>query len=135
MEPLSRDFYARDARAVAIDLIGRRLVRRLVHGAVATTITGTIVEAEAYMGAIDLACHGSRGRMPRTTTMFGPPGHAYVYLIYGVYHCVNAVVGDDGDPSAVLIRGVAIDGVADGTRPHSGSGPPRVARAGAPVTG
>ena len=129
VDALSRDFYRRDARSVAIDLLGRRIVRTTSGPNGETTISGTIIETEAYLGAVDLACHGSRGQTPRNATMFGPPGIAYVYLIYGMYHCLNAVVGDSGDPSAVLIRAIALDGVPLTTRPYPGTGPGRTARA------
>ena len=129
MTLLPRNFYQRGARAVAIDLLGRRISRTLATPTGPCVISGTVVETEAYLGTIDSACHGSRGQTPRNATMFGPPGLAYVYLIYGMYHCLNAVVGAVGDPSAVLIRAVAIDGVPLGTTPYPGTGPGRVARA------
>lgn len=129
MDLLPRHFYQRDARSVAIDLLGRRIVRTVTGPTGTAAVTGTIVETEAYLGAIDLACHGSRGQTPRNATMFGPPGLAYVYLIYGMYHCFNAVVGEVGDPSAVLIRAIALDDVPTTKRPHPGTGPGRAARA------
>jgi len=98
--PLPRDFYARDAEAVAPDLLGKLLAHRV--GGVLRV--GRVVEAEAYLGEHDLAAHSSKGRTPRTEVMFGPPGHAYVYLIYGIHHCFNAVTGAEGEASAVLIR-------------------------------
>jgi DNA-3-methyladenine glycosylase len=99
---------------VARDLLGRRLAR--VDEGVA--IAGRIVETEAYIGSEDLACHASKGRTKRTEVMFGPPGVAYVYLIYGMYHCLNAVTEGEGFPAAVLIRAVepevGIQGRTDG---------------------
>lgn len=80
-EPLSRRFYARPALMVARDLLGRHLVRE-VGG---ERLVGRIIETEAYGGALDSASHASRGLTPRTAPMFGPPGHAYVYLIYGLH--------------------------------------------------
>lgn len=93
-------FYGRSTTDVAIDLLGKVLVRRLHAGLLA----GMIVETEAYVGSEDLACHASKGRTARTEVMFGPPGRAYIYLIYGMYHCLNAVTGPPGHPAAVLIR-------------------------------
>ena len=84
---LPRQFYARATVDVATDLIGMVLVRRLGN----VKISGMIVETEAYIGSDDLACHASKGRTPRTEVMFGPPGHAYVFMIYGTYYCLNAV--------------------------------------------
>lgn len=97
---LPREFYARDTVTVARELLGKYLVR--VTGGVARI--GKIVEAEAYLGPHDRASHSSRGRTPRTEVMFGPPGHAYVYLIYGVHHCTNVVTEPEGSGSAVLLR-------------------------------
>jgi DNA-3-methyladenine glycosylase len=97
---LTRSFYARDTRKVARDLLGKVLVHQ--HGPVRRV--ARIVETEAYHGPDDLASHARRGPTPRAAIMFGPPGYAYVYLIYGVYHCMNVVTGADGFPSAVLIR-------------------------------
>lgn len=93
---LPRSFYARSAVEVSRDLIGKVLV----HGPAA----GIIVETEAYLGGEDLAAHSARGITPRTRVIFGPPGHAYVYLIYGVYECLNLVAERDGHPGCVLIR-------------------------------
>lgn len=97
---LGRPFYDRDARAVARDLLGAH-VHRTVDGA---SRVGRIVETEAYLSAGDLACHAHRGVTPRTRLMFGPPGYAYVYQIYGIYHCLNVVTEGEGLASAVLIR-------------------------------
>lgn len=100
MEKLSRKFYDRDARDVAGNLLGKYLVRMWQGMAQ----TGKIVETEAYLGPHDPAAHSARGRTGRTEVMFGPPGHAYVYLIYGIYHCLNVVTGPAGHASAVLLR-------------------------------
>ena len=100
MEKLGRDFYARPAIDVARDLIGTVLVRR-DRG---KTYRTRIVETEAYVGPHDLACHASKGRTARTDVMFGPPGRAYVYLIYGMHEMLNVVTSIEGDPQAVLIR-------------------------------
>ncbi|MEP6656239.1 MAG: DNA-3-methyladenine glycosylase [Betaproteobacteria bacterium] len=99
---LPRSFYDRDAVTVAQALLGKHLV----HRSGGTTRVGRIVEVEAYLGPHDLAAHSARGRTARTEVMFGPPGHAYVYLIYGMYHCMNVVVEADGRAAAVLLRGL-----------------------------
>jgi DNA-3-methyladenine glycosylase len=82
--------------------MGKYLVRQTEHGVIA----GLVVEVEAYVGPHDLACHASRGRTQRTDVLFGAPGTAYVYLIYGMYHCLNVVTEREGFPAAVLIRAV-----------------------------
>ncbi len=99
-ELLTRDFYARHAAEVAPDLLGKILVR-VWEG---QRLAGRIVEVEAYSGEDDAASHAFRGPTPRNRSMFGPAGHAYVYLIYGVHHCLNIVTGQEGDGQAVLIR-------------------------------
>jgi len=99
---LPRSFYSRSALDVATDLIGKVLVRRLDR----LNLTGKIMETEAYVGPHDLACHASKGHTPRTSVMFGPPGYAYVYMIYGFYFCLNVVTEPAGYPAAVLIRAV-----------------------------
>src|SRR5689334_5004063 len=96
--PLS--FYARPVLAVARDCIGKILVRRTPDGLAG----GRIVECEAYRGPTDLAAHSSRGRTKRTEAMFGPPGRAYVYLLYGLSWAFNIVVAKEGEPHAVLVR-------------------------------
>jgi DNA-3-methyladenine glycosylase len=99
---LPRSFYSRSALDVASDLIGKVLVRRLGR----RNLAGKIVETEAYVGPHDLACHASKGHTPRTAVMFGEPGHAYVYMIYGFHFCLNVVTEPPGYPAAVLIRAV-----------------------------
>ena len=100
MQKLRRSFYDRDTVLVARDLLGKHLV----HVSRGVERIGRIVEVEAYLGSHDLAAHSSRGLTERTKVMFGPPGHAYVYLIYGMYHCMNVVTERDGQASAVLLR-------------------------------
>ena len=90
---------------VAQELIGKRLT----IGQNDKEHSGILTETEAYVGKDDPACHASRGRTKRTEPMFARAGHAYVYLIYGIYHCLNIVTEDEGFPAAVLIRGVLID--------------------------
>ncbi len=99
---LPRSFYSRPTLQVASDLLGKVLVRRRGPRCLA----GKIVETEAYVGPDDLACHASKGHTPRTAIMFGPPGYAYVYMIYGFYFCLNVVTEAEGYPAAVLIRAV-----------------------------
>jgi DNA-3-methyladenine glycosylase len=109
---LPRSFYVQPTLQVARQLIGMRLVRRSGHG----LQVGRIVETEAYQGPRDLAAHSSRGRTARTEVMFGPAGHAYVYLIYGFWNCLNVVTADHGVPHAVLIRALEpISGIEDTT--------------------
>lgn len=109
---LPHEFYARGTLTVARELIGMHLVR-LYRG---RRHVGRIVETEAYQGPRDLAAHSSRGRTARTEVMFGPPGHAYVYLIYGFWNCLNVVTGRVGRPHAVLLRALEpVAGIADGT--------------------
>jgi DNA-3-methyladenine glycosylase len=99
---LKRSFYNRDTVRVAKDLLGKVLVR--ASDGVARI--ARIVEVEAYLGPHDLAAHSARGRTARTEVMFGPPGHAYVYMIYGMYFCMNVVTEKEGHASAVLLRAV-----------------------------
>jgi DNA-3-methyladenine glycosylase len=131
---LDRTWFDRRAEVVARDLLGSRLV----HAAADGTVAGIIVEVEAYAGPEDLAAHSARGRTPRNDVMFGPPGHLYVYFIYGMHHCMNVVCGPDTKPEAVLLRAVAIDQGGDLARRRRGpahstarlaSGPGNVARA------
>jgi len=103
---LPRAFYARNTVEVARDLLGAVLV----HGPCA----GRIVETEAYLGQDDLAAHAAHGLTARTRVLFGPPGHAYVYLIYGMYNCLNLVAEPDGKPGCVLIRALEpVEGVEE----------------------
>lgn len=114
---LAREFYDRRALRVARDLIGLHLV----HRAGRRLQVGRIVETEAYQGPLDLAAHSARGRRTaRTEVMFGPPGHAYVYFIYGFWNCLNVVTGAPGTPHAVLLR--ALEPVANVTDRTSGPG-------------
>lgn len=103
MDILTREFYSRDTLAVARDLLGRDIVRVREDG---KRLVCRITETEAYIGRLDKACHAyGYKRTPRTETLFAPPGTAYIYLIYGMYHCLNFVTEGDGEPAAVLIRG------------------------------
>ncbi len=118
---LSRAFYARDTRSVARDLLGKILVHQ--DGGIRRA--ARIVETEAYHGPGDLASHARHGRTARAAIMFGPPGIAYVYLIYGTSHCMNVVTGEEGFPSAVLLRaGEPVEGCL-----HSTRGPGNLCRA------
>ncbi|MER3425159.1 MAG: 3-methyladenine DNA glycosylase [Nitrospiraceae bacterium] len=102
---LSREYFDRPTRQVARSLLGKYLVRTTETG----PISGRIIEVEAYVGPKDRASHASRGRTTRTEVMFGPAGIAYVYLIYGMYHCLNVVTERIDYPAAVLIRAVDQD--------------------------
>jgi DNA-3-methyladenine glycosylase len=103
---LSRIYFNRPTLTVARSLIGKYLVRER-DGRV---LAGKIVEVEAYVGPDDKACHASKGRTQRTDVMFGPGGIAYVYFIYGMYHCLNVVTEREEFPAAVLIRAIEVDG-------------------------
>ena len=103
---VTRIYFNRPTVTVARSLIGKYLVRS-IDGRM---LAGKIVEVEAYVGPQDKACHASKGRTPRTEVLFGPPGVAYVYLIYGMYHCLNVVTEREEFPSAILIRAIEIDG-------------------------
>jgi DNA-3-methyladenine glycosylase len=118
-----RHFYEASALTVARRLLGKTLVHRQEGMRRAVRIS----EVEAYIGEHDLACHASKGRTARTDVLFGPPGIAYVYLIYGMYHCFNVVTGKEGRAAAVLVRaGEPLEGIAPGARTD---GPGRLCRA------
>jgi len=130
-----RGFYRRDARVLAPELLNKLLVH---DDPEVGRLTARIVEVEAYAGEDDAGSHAYRGLTPRTETMFGPPGHLYVYFSYGMHWCMNVVAGDRGQASAVLVRGGApVDGIATmrSRRPaarHDGdlcSGPARLTQA------
>ena len=103
---LPRIYFNRPTLQVARSLIGKYVVRE-IDGRI---LAGKILEVEAYVGPQDKACHASKGRTQRTEVLFGPPGVAYVYFIYGMYHCLNVVTEREEFPSAVLIRAIEIDG-------------------------
>ena len=103
MQKLDKSFFDRHVVEVAKDLLGKRLV----FGEFA----GIITETEAYRGSDDEASHAYAGPTARSSIMFGEPGHVYVYVIYGMYHCLNFVTEERGQPSAVLIRGLKLDAV------------------------
>ena len=98
--PLSREFFVRDAITVARELLGKLLIRREGR----KLLAGRIVEDEAYLGAADPAAHAYAGRTPRNAVLFGPPGHAYVYFIYGNHYCTNVSCMPEGDAGCVLLR-------------------------------
>ena len=104
MAKLTHDFFNGDTVAIAQALLGKYLVRNR-NGEL---LAGRITETEAYVGRCDKACHAyNYRRTPRTETLFMAPGHAYIYFIYGMYHCLNFVTEPEGEPSAVLLRGLA----------------------------
>lgn len=123
MTPLPREFFARDGLVLARALVGTRLVVRRGN----RVQVARIVETEAYRGPKDLACHARVGLTKRTKTMFGPPGHAYVFLIYGVYDCLNVVGLAEGKAHAVLIR--AVEPVTGVDATQSTNGPGKLTRA------
>src|SRR3989344_5879771 len=107
MKRLDRKFFKRPTVKVAQELLGKFLVRKIPStrsGQVTKIIKARIIETEAYCGTRDLACHASNGLTERTKVMFGPAGFSYVYMIYGMYHCLNIVTEREGNPAAVLIR-------------------------------
>ncbi|KKS13756.1 MAG: hypothetical protein UU70_C0009G0006 [Candidatus Yanofskybacteria bacterium GW2011_GWA1_41_6] len=100
MKRLDCKFFERPTVKVARELLGKFLVRKIGN----RIIKARIIETEAYCGIKDLACHASKGLTERTKVMFGPAGFSYVYMIYGMYHCLNIVTEKEGNPAAVLIR-------------------------------
>jgi DNA-3-methyladenine glycosylase len=114
-----RAWFDRSAADVAPDLLGTFLI----HDTPAGRIAGRIVEVEAYLGPEDLAAHSARGETPRNSVMFGPPGHLYVYLVYGIHHCVNVVCGPDAKPEAVLLRAAELTQGAELARSRRGGVP------------
>lgn len=104
---LRRSYFSRPTIEVARSLIGKYLIRDNGQG----LLVGKIMEVEAYIGPEDKACHASKGRTARTEVLFGPPGHAYVYLCYGMHEMLNVVTEQDGFPAAILLRAVECDGM------------------------
>lgn len=101
-QPLATEFFDRDPRRVARELLGKLIVRRVGR----QTLIARVVETEAYLGKNDLAAHSSSGRTKRNEVIFGPPGHAYVYFIYGSHYCLNVSCMPDGVAGGVLFRAV-----------------------------
>ena len=121
-EHLSRAFFARPTLDVARDLLGKRLTRRLSG----ERLSGYIIEIEAYVGEDDQSSHARPGLTARNAPMYGPPGFTYVYLIYGMYHCLNFVTERAGYPAAVLVRALEpLEGLATQQRLRGPQHPPR----------
>ena len=120
LKPLPRSFYNRDPREVGQDLLGKVLVRRIRSRGKGIVIAGRIVEDESYLGADDAAAHSAAGKTARNAVIFGPPGHAYVYFIYGNHYCLNVSCLPEGDAGCILIRALEpIAGEAHMARAHS----------------
>ena len=112
-----QSFYDRDPRIVARELLGKILVRTLSRGAKATRLAGRIVEVEVYLGKGDLAAHAAAGKTERNQVLFGPPGHAYIYFIYGVHYCLNFSCMPEGSAGSVLLRALEpLEGVEEMAR-------------------
>ena len=108
LKPVPRSFFNRDPRLVGRELLGKVLLRREGHA----TLAGRIVELEAYLGADDEAAHAASGKTARNEVLFGPPGHAYVYFIYGNHYCLNVSCLPKGDAGSLLIRALEpIEGI------------------------
>jgi DNA-3-methyladenine glycosylase len=123
--PLPRAFFDRPTLKVAKELLGKFLIRETFSG----LLQARIVDVEAYVGPEDKACHASKGRTKRTEIMFGPPGFTYVYLIYGMYYCLNLVTEREEYPAAILIRGLEVKEETDaGIFSTRIDGPGRVCR-------
>lgn len=120
MPVLRPEFFDRPTLQVARALLGARLVRRLDG----QRAGGIIVEAEAYVGEEDLACHARAGQTPRTRVMYGPPGRAYVYFTYGMHWLLNAVTEREGFPAAVLIRAIVAHEGEEGIAERRAGVPP-----------
>jgi DNA-3-methyladenine glycosylase len=106
----AREFYERDTKQVARELLGKKLLRKIGR----KELSGVIVETEAYCGQEDSACHAHHGQTARNAVMFGSPGHAYVYFTYGMHYMLNLVTEKEGNPCAVLIRAIVpIDGIKE----------------------
>jgi DNA-3-methyladenine glycosylase len=125
MDALPRSFFDRNAVKVAPALVGCTLARRVPGG----LLLGRIVETEAYVGEHDLACHARAGRTVRTDPMYGEPGHAYVYLIYGIHQMLNCVCGPGSDANAVLLRAVEPVAASLPWLHSSGTGPGNLCKA------
>lgn len=102
LHPLPRTFFARDPRRVARDLLGKILIRNATDSS--PRLAARIVEVEAYLGSDDAAAHSASGKTPRNAVLFGPPGYAYVYFIYGNHYCLNVSCEPDGQAGGVLFR-------------------------------
>src|SRR5215469_16945002 len=118
IQPLDRAFFARDPRRVARQLLGKILIRQ----SGATELTARIVEVEAYLGLDDPAAHSAAGRTLRNAVLFGPPGHAYIYFIYGNHYCLNVSCEPEGKAGGILFRAVqplsGIEEMARGRKIH-----------------